>query len=120
MPFDITATRTFAAAHQLRLYDGSLEPLHGHNWVIKVTVSAAQVDPIGVVMDFHEIERLLDAIVSPMHNTHLNEIEPFRTLNPSTEHVALHVGRSLKLPNGVRLASVEVWETPQNSAVYRP
>jgi 6-pyruvoyltetrahydropterin/6-carboxytetrahydropterin synthase len=37
MPFDITATRTFSAAHQLRLYDGSLEPLHGHNWVVRVT-----------------------------------------------------------------------------------
>ena len=29
MPFEITTTRTFAAAHQLRLPDGSLEPLHG-------------------------------------------------------------------------------------------
>jgi 6-pyruvoyltetrahydropterin/6-carboxytetrahydropterin synthase len=119
MPFDITATRTFAAAHQLRLYDGSLEPLHGHNWVVKVTVSAAQLDAIGVVMDFHELERLLDAIVTPMHNTHLNDLPAFRSLNPSTEHVALHVARSLNLPNGVRLVSVEVWETPQNSAVYR-
>ena len=120
MPFDITATRTFAAAHQLRLYDGSLEPLHGHNWQVRVTVSAAQLDSIGVVMDFHELERLLDAIVAPMHNTHLNELDTFRTLNPSTEHVALHVGRSLSLPNGVRLTSVEVWETAANSAVYRP
>jgi hypothetical protein len=24
-------------------------------------------------MDFHELERLLDAIVTPMHNTHLND-----------------------------------------------
>ena len=41
MPFEITTTRTFAAAHQLRLYDGSLEPLHGHNWRVQVTVCAA-------------------------------------------------------------------------------
>ena len=120
MPFDITATRTFAAAHQLRLYDGSLEPLHGHNWVVRVTVSAAKLDAIGVVMDFHELERLLDAIVTPMHNTHLNDLPTFKQLNPSTENVALHVGRSLSLPAGIRLTSVEVWETEQNSAVYRP
>ena len=121
MPFDITARREFSAAHQLRLYDASLEPLHGHNWVVVVTVSAQRLDEIGVVMDFHELARLLDAIIRPMHNRHLNEVEPFESgLNPSTENVALHVGRSLALPDGVRLISVQVWETEANSAVFRP
>ena len=120
MPFDITATRRFSAAHQLRLYDGSLEPLHGHNWVARVTVTADKLDAIGVVMDFHELERRLDAIITPMHNTHLNDLPPFKTTNPSTENVALHVGHSLSLPAGIKLSSVEVWETDQNSAVYRP
>ena len=121
MPFEITAVREFAAAHQLRLYDGSLEPLHGHNWKVRVTVGAPQLDSIGVVMDFHELERLLDAIVQPLHNTHLNEVEPFRSrLNPSTENVALHVGRELRLPAGAALISVQVWETAANSATYRP
>ena len=123
MPFEITTTRGFAAAHQLRLYDGSLEPLHGHNWRVKVTVSAAKLDAIGVVMDFHELERVVDGIVAPMHNRHLNEVEPFVAgMNPTTENVAFHVGRSVAagLPNGVRLVGVEVWETDENSAVYRP
>lgn len=120
MPFDITATRTFAAAHQLRLYDGSLEPLHGHNWRVTVTVGADRLDAIGVVMDFHALERLIDAIVDPMHNRHLNDLPPFASLNPSTENVALHVGSALRLPDGIVLRSVEVWETDQNSAIYRP
>jgi 6-pyruvoyltetrahydropterin/6-carboxytetrahydropterin synthase len=120
MPFDITSTREFAAAHQLRLYDGSLEPLHGHNWRVTVTVAADQLDSIGVVMDFHELDRMLDEIVSPWHNRHLNEIEPFTRVNPSTENVALQVGRELKLPPNVRLVSVRVWETSTNSAAYRP
>ena len=120
MPFEITATRHFSAAHQLRLYDGSLEPLHGHNWVVRVTVEAEKLDTIGVVMDFHELERLLDRTIAPMHNTHLNDLPAFGSVNPSTENVALHVGRSLSLPGNVRLRSVEVWETEQNSAVYRP
>ena len=122
--FQITTTRHFAAAHQLVLYDRSLEPLHGHNWRVKVTVSASKLDEIGVVMDFHELERQVDAIVVPLHNRHLNELSAFNPaaggLNPTAEHVALHVGRSLKLPASVRLQAVEVWETPENSAVYRP
>ena len=123
MGFEIATTRHFAAAHQLRLYDGSLEPLHGHNWRVRVTVAAAKLDAIGVVMDFHELERLVDAVVVPMHNRHLNELPPFASeLNPSAENVALHVGRSVtpRLPRGVGLVSVEVWETDGNSALYRP
>jgi 6-pyruvoyltetrahydropterin/6-carboxytetrahydropterin synthase len=122
MGFEITTTRGFSAAHQLRLYDGSLEAVHGHNWRVKVTVSAAKLDRIGVVMDFHELERLVDAVTMPLHNRHLNELPPFASeLNPSAENVALHVGRSVapRLPEGVRLVSAEVWETDENSAVYR-
>jgi 6-pyruvoyltetrahydropterin/6-carboxytetrahydropterin synthase len=119
MPFQITTTRTFAAAHQLRLPDGTLEPLHGHNWRVKVTVASEKLDALGTVMDFHELERLVDAITAPMHNRHLNELEPFvRELNPSAENVAYHVFRSLRLPDGRRLERVEVWETDENSAAY--
>jgi 6-pyruvoyltetrahydropterin/6-carboxytetrahydropterin synthase len=120
MTFEIATTRRFCAAHALRLYDGSMEPIHGHNWRVQVRVSANQLDAIGVVMDFHELERLVDAIVVPWHNRHLNECPPFaQELNPSAENVALHIARTLGLPANVRLLSVEVWETDENSAIVR-
>ena len=53
----------------------------------------------------------------------LNELPPFVSgLNPSAENVALHVGRTLaaRLPGYVQLVCVEVWETDENSARYRP
>ena len=118
--FEITTTRSFSAAHALRLYDGSMEPLHGHNWTVKVTVAAAALDAIGVVMDFHELERMVDAVLAPLHNVNLTDVEPFRRLNPSAENVAWHIAQSLLLPTHVRLVSVEVWETDTNSAMYRP
>ena len=119
MPFEICVTREFSAAHQLRLYNGSMEPVHGHNWRVRVTVSADKLDSIGVVMDFHELERLVDEIIKPMHNAHLNDLPSFSKLNPSAENVALHIGQSLELPKQVRLVSVQVWETAQCSAIYR-
>ena len=119
LTFEITTTRTFSAAHQLRLYDGSLEPLHGHNWRVKVVVVAPRLDAIGVVMDFHELERLVDAIILPLHNSSLNDAPAFKELNPSAENVAVHVFRMLGLPGDVVLSSVEVWETDTNSAVCR-
>ena len=87
-----------------------------------MSVGAAQLDAIGVVMDFHELERLLDAILAPLHNRNLNECEPFKTneTNPSAENLALYIGRALALPMGVRLLRVQVWETSSNLATYIP
>jgi 6-pyruvoyltetrahydropterin/6-carboxytetrahydropterin synthase len=120
MMFEISAERRFSASHQLRLYDGTLEPLHGHNWRVRVTVAAEKLDAIGVVMDFHELERRLADVVERFHNCHLNEQAPFKTeLNPSAENVALHVARAIELPAGVRLVEAEVWETGENRAAWR-
>jgi 6-pyruvoyltetrahydropterin/6-carboxytetrahydropterin synthase len=120
MPFTISAIREFAASHQLRLYDGAIEPLHGHNWRVKVTVGADGLDRIGVVMDFHKLERLMDEVLRPMADHHLNDISPFAQQNPSAENVAQHIAQALSLPAKVRLLSVEVWETEVNSALYVP
>ena len=120
MSFQIVTRRTFSAAHALKLYDGSMEPVHGHNWRVLVKVSAGQLDSMGVVMDFHELERLLDGIIGPLHNRHLNETAPFAKRNPSAENVAAYIGEELKLPASVKLTSVEVFETDENSAIYLP
>jgi 6-pyruvoyltetrahydropterin/6-carboxytetrahydropterin synthase len=121
MLYQISTTRSFSAAHQLTLYDGALEPIHGHNWRVKVTVSSPSLDSIGVVMDFHHLERLVDAVVTPWHNNSLNAVAPFANgLNPSAENVALSIARTLDLPRHVTLVSVEVHETDTNSALYLP
>ena len=102
MPFEITTTRTFSAAHQLRLYDGSLEPLHGHNWRVRVTVGggAARPDRRGDGLPRAGAAASTRSS-APLHNRHLNETPAFASLNPSAENVALHIGRSLRLPDGV-------------------
>ena len=122
MPFEITIRRWFAASHQLRLADGSLEPLHGHNWQVRLVVAraGAGLDDMGTVHDFHDIERRLDAVLGECHNAHLNDVAGFRTLNPSAEHVARYVAQSVRLPQQVRVVEVEVWETPDCSATFRP
>lgn len=112
MTYEITVRDEFSASHQLRLYDGTLEPIHGHNWTVFVTLAADQLDSIGVVLDFHVLERRLKKVISPFQDRHLNEVAPFTELNPSAENVALYISRSLELPPRVSLVSVEAWETP--------
>lgn len=120
MPFEVRIQRTFCAGHQVRLYDGQLEPVHGHNWCVTVTVGAQQLDQAGFVVDFHLLEKRLDAILSRWNNRHLNEIETFSQLNPSAENVALAIGQVLQIPGQATLLSVEITEAPGCSAVYRP
>jgi 6-pyruvoyltetrahydropterin/6-carboxytetrahydropterin synthase len=120
MMFEISIVCRFAAAHALRLPGGGIEPLHGHNWRLRICVGSERLDGMGTVMDFHELERLVQPIVEPMQNRNLNELEWFAVVNPSAENVARHVAEKLKLPVGIRLLGVEVWETDDCQAVYRP
>lgn len=113
--FAIEVQGEFAATHQLRFPDGALEPLHGHQWHVVVRVAAGQLDALETVMDFHLLERLLDGLIAPWRQKHLNDLAPFRAgVNPSAERVAEHLGRTLaqELPATVRLVTVGVTEAP--------
>ena len=120
MPFDVRIQRTFCASHQVRMPGGVLEPLHGHNWRVTVTVTADQLDESGFVVDFHLLEKQLDSVLGDLNNRHLNEAERMNGLNPSAENVALAIATSLAVPPPARLVSVEVTEAPGCAAIYRP
>ncbi len=117
MAFTITLTEVFSAAHAVRMPDGVLEPVHGHNWELRVTVGRAELDGTGFVMDFHDLEGQIKALVGPLNNRCLNDV---MDLNPTAEHVCLHVARGLRLPREVWLVAVEVTEAPGCAAAYRP
>lgn len=120
MPFSIRIDRSFAATHALRLPDGSFEPTHGHGWSVGVVVSATTLDSMDCVMDFHELERQLDAILKPWDRRHLNDVEPYKSgVNPSAERVAECIGKAIVLPAHVRLERVEVGEATGCTAIYR-
>ncbi len=119
MPFEVRITREFCASHQVRMYDGRLEALHGHNWRVVVAVGREQLDEVGFVVDFHDLERQLDAVIGLMNNAHLNECPAMCRLNPSAENVCVAIAQHLKIAPPARLLSVEVTEAPGCSAVYR-
>ena len=139
--YEITIQRTFSAAHALQLPDATLEPLHGHDWRLSVTVASDKLDKMGTVMDFHLLERMLNVVVDPWHNANLNEVDPFMesdrlVINPSAERVAEVVAVRLSAAlageaggggpesglgvAGVRLREVAVGEAPGCTARYRP
>ncbi|MEW6052803.1 MAG: 6-carboxytetrahydropterin synthase QueD [Nitrospirota bacterium] len=111
----------FSSAHQLRGYKGRCEKLHGHNWKIQVYVLAEKLNEIDIAIDFHEIKRLTEEVLTPLDHGYLNEIFPFTEKNPSSENIAKWIYDSLKKKlnnDNISLSAVTVWESEHASATY--
>jgi len=123
--FEITAEESFPAAHALGGYRGKCEYVHGHNYRLRVSLEAAELDAAGLVVDFAEVRRLLRDLVEPFDHRLLNEVPPFDALNPTAENMARYFFEELSrrlAPHAprVRVAEVRVWETETVTAAYRP
>jgi len=120
--FRLEVETVFAAAHQLRGYQGKCERLHGHNWRVRAAISAEQVDERGIVMDFALLRERLHQCTAALDHRLLNEISPFNRINPTSENVAHFLAERLAelLPEGVQVAEVAVWESDNCAAIYAP
>lgn len=125
----------FCASHRLfnptlsdeenaRIYGCCTNPNgHGHNYTVEVIVKG-QPDPMtGMIMDLKELKDLIKAeIVDRVDHKHLNvDVEFLEGVIPTTENLALAFWQILetRLPEGVRLHEIKVWETENNMAFYR-
>ena len=118
--FTIEVETRFWASHQLKLSDGSKEPLHQHDWVVTVKVSSEKLDSMGLVMDFGHLKAMVNEITSEFDNVRLDSVDYFQRNNPSAENVAKYIFEKLepKLSAGVKLGSVRVVEEPGCSAKF--
>ncbi|MGL4209102.1 MAG: 6-carboxytetrahydropterin synthase QueD [Candidatus Adiutrix sp.] len=122
--FELKVTNHFAAAHNLREFYGKCENLHGHNWFVEVCVRAEKLDNIGLVMDFGLIKKHLNTVLELIDHKYLNELEPFKTTNPSSENIAKFIFDNLapyinsESGGRVWLHSASAWETKNASATY--
>jgi 6-pyruvoyltetrahydropterin/6-carboxytetrahydropterin synthase len=120
--FTVYKEQDFAAAHFLRQYHGKCENLHGHNYRVRVYVSADQLDSEGMVVDFVELKRAMKAVIDRLDHLNINEVAPFDELNPTAEHIARHIAEEVAaaIDDGrARVSECHVWETDRNCAIYR-
>jgi 6-pyruvoyltetrahydropterin/6-carboxytetrahydropterin synthase len=119
--YELTVETSFAAAHQLRGYKGKCERMHGHNWKVHVHVAAEKLNEIDLAMDFHDLKKMVNDVVSPLDHAFLNDVFPFTERNPSSENIARWIYDALRKKlekKGVRLSAVTVWESETASATY--
>lgn len=119
--FRLMVESGFAAAHQLKEYEGKCEGLHGHNWRVQVMVKADRLNSIGLGIDFKTLKNMLNDILSQLDHTFLNDISPFKDKNPSSENLACFIFEEFlkKLEKEtLQLDWVRVWESNSAYAQY--
>ena len=120
--YKITKKMVVAGAHKLCLpYESACQNLHGHNWVITVTLSSDKLTKYGMVMDFKHIKNRIE---KQLDHKNLNDVFNF---NPTAENMAIMFKENLqkdlheiasknKFDNFIKVCSVRVHETVSSFA----
>ncbi|MBR6468659.1 MAG: 6-carboxytetrahydropterin synthase, partial [Desulfovibrio sp.] len=123
-------------------YCGRCERLNGHNYRIRVTLTAGAMNSLGMVVDFADVKKVLFGALDEAwdHRTllfsedplcgHLQSVLDDDSLrpvpfNPTAENMACHLGTAL-FPEamaragmeGVAVAAVTVYETDTSWATW--
>ncbi len=136
--YQLTTEHSFDSAHFLAGYDGKCGNLHGHRWRVLLTVQSETLredrQRKGMCVDFAELKKdlrteldaldhvliieqgsLRESTMKALQEEKFQVVEmPFR---PTAENFARYFYELFTL-KGYPVAKVEVYETPNNSAVY--
>ncbi len=120
--FTVFKDYTFSAGHAIRGHQGGCQNLHGHNYRVRVHVSSATLDELGMVIDFADLKRIVDEVLGPFDHRVINDLPPFDRRNTTAELLAEFAWEELskRLPAGRSVRRVEVWETETSCAIYEP
>lgn len=123
----------FNAAH--RLYNGEWSDArnatvfgkcanphyHGHNYELIVAVKGDINPETGFVMDMKVLKELIEVeIEEKFDHKNLNEeVEAFKTLNPTAENIVIVIWEILRQKiDSVLELTITLYETPRNFVVY--
>ena len=124
--FTVFKDFSFAAAHAVRGHTRGCQNLHGHNYRVRVFLSARELDELGMVLDFADIKATVQEIAGPFDHAVINDLPPFDTINPTAELISRYVFEEMERRLGagglgdgrVSVRRVEVWENETSCAIY--
>jgi len=121
--YTVAVKRDFIARHYLIGGDwGDENEPHAHHYVIEVQLEGRDLDAHGYLTDICDIESSLDDRVAYYRDKMLNELPEFDGLNPSIEHFARILCKSLYAKiqtQHLRAVSVKLWENEWAWSQYR-
>ena len=106
---------TFEAAHELPNHPGKCRRLHGHSYVLVVSVERVVEPRSGMAIDFGDLKRIVRAeVVDLLDHAYVNDLVE----NPTAEVMAVWIWNRLReVLSG--LVEIELHETENCSVVYR-
>lgn len=111
MNISITKQFKFEAAHSIPQHEGKCKRLHGHSYILEVTVSGPVIDKgpkEGMVMDFGDISKIVDVqVIDQWDHQFLNDMVPFVT---TAENLASECFKRL-ISAGLPVTRIKLWET---------
>lgn len=119
--YEVCVKLGFSAAHSLRGVGTRCENLHGHNWVVEVSVEGRRLDSKGICIDFRDLKEMVREVVDRLDHQYLNKISPFDRINPSAENLAEYIFEELERKinqSELSVVKVEVSESESHKAVY--
>ena len=121
--FEVMIERDFSSAHQLRGYKGKCENLHGHNYKIEIFVRGAELNNIGLLVDFGDVKKATDEITKYLDHRNFKELPPFdEEITPSAEYLARfileHIASRID-DERIKVWKVRCYETPTGVATYQ-
>ena len=123
MPYRVTVTARFEAAHNLIDYEGGPEPLHGHSYRVEAVLESEKLQQYDVAVDFVPARKALEALARQFDYRYINEHPDFAGRNTSAENLARWFNDRLEISGALghaRVVEVTVWEGPENRATYAP
>ena len=121
--YEVTIRKSFSAAHILKEIGGKCEELHGHNFIVEVTVAGPSLNGEDLLIDFRVLKGWTNEVLEGLDHKYLNDVECFKGMNPSSEQVACYIHGRLaeKVASlGLSLDRVTVWESENARVSYRP
>ena len=112
--YGLKTESSFDAAHFLTDYHGKCENLHGHRWRVVAYLEQEDLQSEGTMKD-------MEGSLSPQTIACLEDegftlsVMPFRT---TAENLARYFFDHLR-EQGLPIAQIDVYETPNNCAIYR-
>ena len=123
--------RTFDSAHRLPRHTGKCHNLHGHTYIVEVTVTGEVCVDGGMILDFYLLGKAFEQVLSRYdHATVLASFDPLVKLlqdgaadccilimerEPTVENMIDQLGSELSLAlegQGVKLCTIRIYETP--------
>ena len=119
----ITKRFEFEAAHHLEGHQGKCKNLHGHGYVLEVTLYGSVIPGIdlnnSMVIDFYDFKTIVNKIIDEKYDhKNLDEFFKFPTAECMAIQLFKEIKEELKNYSGVQMHKVRLYETSGSCVDY--